>query len=405
MTGVSTLGQALNQIEMIKSQNKLFTQLSTQMSSGKKTTVFAGLESGVLASKRARAEFKSIETYSNNMTLANTRIELMLTAINEFKAQAENLSGTIRSLSQESAHSQGDIIHWDDPTTDPEVENVQVGVNSARMDVDFTTLQDLASNLYDFMKDLLNTKDSDRYLLNGADTLTKPLNDTGALDAAMTSLITNWKDELSPTNISTSQFISAMTSRTATTTVPNAITDTIVGYTADLASGNVGSIYVRVSETAEIDYTTLANDQSFRDIMVGLSFMKNATLSPIADVFNEPYTLGDVPIANGAPGATVEEMRNNFFEAFTAVSTMVENAIDNVDRMVANLESTRARLAELKASYAEQKNALKNTISGVEDVDTNEVAVKISTLQIQLDASYRITALLQEMSLAKYLAV
>jgi flagellin-like hook-associated protein FlgL len=39
----------------------------------------------------------------------------------------------------------------------------------------------------------------------------------------------------------------------------------------------------------------------------------------------------------------------------------------------------------------------------VEGVDINEVAVKISAVQTSLDASYRITALMQQMSLVNFI--
>lgn len=401
MTGVSTLGQALNQIDLIKGQNRLLTSLSTQMSTGKKTSVFSGLGTDVLTSKRARANFKSIDTYQNNIDIADRRIRLMLDAVNEFKAQARTFSSAVLGLSQESAHQKGRIIVWDDPLTS-DTESVRVGVNSAAMDVDFSTLQDLATNLYGFMVDLVNAKETDRYLLNGADTLTKPLIDNGALDSKMTNLLTNWKDELSPNNISTDQLISAITART-TAEDPNAITDTIIGYSAALSAGNVGDVFVRTSESFEVQYTALANDSGFRNILAGLSFMKNATLAPIADVFAEPYTLGDAPIVNGAPGATLDEMKENFYAAFNAVGQLVESGLKDIDKIVAKLEGSRARLNDIKTGYIEQKNALLTTISDVEDVDTNEVAVRLTALQVQLDASYRVTALLQDLSLANFL--
>lgn len=402
-TGISTLGNSLSQIELLKSQNRLLTTLSTQMSTGKKTNVFSGLGTDVLTSKRARANFKSIETYQNNIDIADRRIRLMLDAINEFKKQAENFSSTILGLSQESDYSKGKAVLWDNPLTLDE-EAIKVGVNSAEMEVDFTTLQDLASNLFDLMVDLLNAKETDRFLLNGADTLKQPLNNNGALDAKMTSLLTNWKDEGSPTNITTAELISAIRSRTTAQDV-NAITDTIIGYTPELQSGNVGDIFVRVSEISEVKYTALANDQAFRDVLAGLSFMKNATLGPIGDVYAEPYTLGDVPLVNGAPGATLDEMKENFFAVFNAVGQMVENGINGIDRVVAQLESNRARLNDIKVGYIEQRNALLTTISDVEDVDTNEVAVRLTALQVQIEASYRVTALLQDLSLANFLRI
>ena len=57
MTGVSTLGQALSQLERIKVQQEGFDSLSRQLSSGKKTNKFSGLGKDVLVSKRYRADF------------------------------------------------------------------------------------------------------------------------------------------------------------------------------------------------------------------------------------------------------------------------------------------------------------------------------------------------------------
>jgi len=404
MTGVSSLGQALNQIERIKDQNKLLNTLSTQLSTGKKTQAFSGLGSDVLISKRSRADYASLETYNNNITHADTRIKLMLRAIEEFKAQAQNFSDALVGLSQESVHSDGDIIFYDDPATTDTIEITPVGVNSATPDVDFTSLQNLAKSIYPFMIDLLNMKDTDRYVMSGADTGTKPLNDAGTLDAAVSSLITNWKDETLPagTNLTSDELISALQSRTSTED-PNAVTDSIIGYSPALSAGNVQRVFVRMDDTAELDYTALANDSAFRDVIVALSYIKNDNLGPIADVYAEPYTAGDPTLADGAPGATTDEMKQNFYQVYNALTTMVAKAIDKIDGVRFDLENARARLNEIKTSQKQEQATLLDTIAGVEDVDTTEVAVKIITLQTQLDASYRVTAMVQNLSLVNFL--
>ncbi len=404
MTGISSLGQALNQIENIKDQNRLLKTLSTQLSTGKKTQTFSGLEGNVLVSKRARAEFKSIETYSNNITHAETRIKQMLNAIEEFKAQAENFSNMLVGFSQESVHTAGETIYFDDPLTSNVTENTPVGVTSAAPDVSLETLQDLAKNLYPFMVDLLNVKDTDRYLLGGADTTSKPLNDTGTLDAAISSLIKNWKDETLPsaTNLTSDELISALQSR-SNTDDPNAVTDSVIGFSPALSAGNVEDVFVRVDDTSEVKYTALANNSAFRNIIVALSYFKSDDLGPIADVYAEPYTAGDPTLADGAPGATLVEMKENFYSVFNAMNIMVNEAIDEIDSVRFSLEGARAHLAEIKTNQKEEQNTLLDSIAGVEDVDINEVAVKITTLQTQLDASYRVTALLQDLSLAYFL--
>ena len=58
MTGVSTLGQALRQIDNISAQQKLFSQLSTQMATGKKTQSYAGLNTDALTSLRSRTQLE-----------------------------------------------------------------------------------------------------------------------------------------------------------------------------------------------------------------------------------------------------------------------------------------------------------------------------------------------------------
>jgi flagellin-like hook-associated protein FlgL len=160
---------------------------------------------------------------------------------------------------------------------------------------------------------------------------------------------------------------------------------------------------VRTSETSEIEYTALADDQSFRDIIVAMSIFKNDNLGPIADVYAEPYTPGDPALVNGAPGSDIDEMKENFYKVYNDISSMVSNAIDDIDKVLFKLQGVRARLDGIRTNQIEEKNALLNTVSNVEQVDTNEVALKIQTLQVQLEASYRVTALMGELSLTRFI--
>lgn len=403
MTGVSTLGQALSRINLLNTQNELLNNLSTQLATGKKTQSFTGLNSEILSSKRARADFQSLDVYINNIKGGERRVAQMLSSIEEFQQQAENFSSALIQLSQESVHQEGETIFYDDPLTD-EVENTRVGQTSAEPDIDLATLQDLATNLFSFMGDLLNVQEGDRYLMGGADSLTQPYNDTGTLDAAISTLITNWKDETLPPalNLTNDELVSALTTRD-TAQDPNAITDTIIGYSAALSAGNVGDVFIRTDERIEVNYTALANEDPFRDVLVAASFIKNENLAPIADVYAEPYTPGDPTLADGAPGATLEEMKDNFFAVFTELARSVNSALDDIDKVRFRLENVRAQIDEVKTSHQTDQNILQNTIDDIENVDINDVAVKINTLQVQLDASYRVTASVSQLSLVNFL--
>ncbi|MCB1721741.1 MAG: hypothetical protein KDI11_08305 [Alphaproteobacteria bacterium] len=403
MTGVSTLGQALTRINLINDQNIQLNNLTTQLATGKITQRFSGLDNNILASKRARADFQSLDTYINNIKNADRRINQMLDAIEEFQAQAENFANSLVQFSQESAHQKGDVIYYDDPLTTT-VEITQVGMNDSEADIDLKTMQDLASNIFNFMGDLLNVQEGDVYLLGGADSLTQPYNNNGTLDSAVSTLITNWKDETLPaaTNLTSDELISALRSRNVSDD-PYAVTDTIVGYSAALSAGNVGDVFIRVDERIEVKYTALANERAFRDIMVAASFIKNENLPPIADAYAEPYTPGDPTLADGAPGATLGDMKDNFYQVFNELVGMVNNALDDIDTIRFRLESARARIEEVRRTHIADQNALQNTIDDVENADINDVAVKINMLQIQLDASYRVTASVQQLSLVNFL--
>ncbi|MEZ5815342.1 MAG: flagellin [Alphaproteobacteria bacterium] len=403
MTGISTLGQALTQINLLNNQNRTLNNLTTQLSTGKKTQSFKGLSADILTSKRARADVKAFDTYMNNIKGGERRISQMLAAIEEFQKQARSFSNALVQFSQESVHQQGEVIVYDDPLT-VEVETTQVGYTSAEPDVDLRTLQDLAGSLYTFMGDLLNVQEGDRYLLGGADSLTRPFTDNGTLDAAISTLITNWKDETLPaaTNLTSAELVNALTSRNITQD-PNAVTDTIIGYSPALSAGNVGNVFIRVDEKTEVKYTALANEDPFRDILVAASFIKNENLTPIADTFAEPYTPGNPTLADGAPGATLDEMKDNFFQVFNTLIGSVNRAIDDVDSVRFRLETARARIDEIKTRHNIDQNTLLNTIDNVENADMNEVAVQINALQLQIEASYRVAASVSQLSLVNFL--
>lgn len=397
MTGVSTLGQALRQIENIKSQQTNFSQLSTQMASGKKTQSFSGLKTDTLASLRSRTTYQSLEIYTNNLTKADIRISVILKSIEEYQAQTKKVSATLNGFVQEGAHQMGDPVTYDDPLTD-EIESTIMGYTSSEPDNDFTALQNHAKNLYPFLVDLLNAQEGDRYVMAGSDSFTKPLNDSGTLDAAMNTLITDWKAG----TITTDELIADLTDRSALNGNPNALSDSVIGYSAQLSSGNTGDVFVRASENSEFKYTALANEDPFRNIIVALAFLKNENLPPIVDTY-ESGTYPGVPDANGAPGNTAAEQQDNFYAVLNHVVKMVTDSIDEVDQVRFRMETVRAQMGETKKAHESEKNLMLNTIAGVEDIDTNEIAVRISVLKTQLEASYEVTALAAQLSLTNYL--
>ncbi|MGH1456393.1 MAG: flagellin [Alphaproteobacteria bacterium] len=398
MTGVSTLAQALRQIENIGNQQKLFGQLSEQLASGKKTQKFSGLGTDALTSVRSRTELTSLSIYTTNIKRANTTIGLSLTSIEEYQQQAREFSSSLINFVQEGSHQIGDKIFYDDPATPDEVETIHVGNTSSKVDADLQAVVDHAKNLSRYMKELLNTKEGDKYVFAGADSLEQPIKDNGTLDAAINTLISDWKNG----TITTDELIADIEDRTAFSGNPNAITDTIIGYSASLSSDSAGKVFVRADENTEVDYTILANEDSLRNMIVALSVLKNDNLYPIVDVYEDGNYPG-VPDAQGAPGATATEQQDNFYQLFNRLTQIVNESIDEIDQVRFRVENVRVQIAETSKSHADQKNLLQNTVSDIEDVDVNEVGLKISILRTQLEASYSATAISQQLSLVNFL--
>jgi len=400
MTGISTLAQALGQIDRIQDQQVLLNTLSTQLATGKKTQKLSGLGSDILQSQRAHTDLSSLDTYINNIKIAERRAQISLTTISEFQQQAENFADALVGFTQESAHQQGEVVYYDDPLTPDTEENVKIGHNSAAPDVDLETLQDLASNLYDFMTDLLNTKDGDRYIFSGADTSTQPLINSGVLESALGTQMNDWKLG----NITNADLIADIQDRTIDDGNLDAFTDTVIGYSSTLSADTAGRVFTRVDDNTEIDTTIYANDIAFRDIIVALSYIKSPDLGPIVDQVEIDAVTG-LPnvITEGAPGADIDEMTDNFYEIFNVITGMVTEALDQVDQQRFKLENARARINEIKLNHETEKGILQETVDEIENVDINEVAVKINALQLQLEASYGVTARVQQLSLVNFI--
>lgn len=357
MTSISTLGQALDQMERLKSMQGQMYTLQTQLTTGKKTTAFKGLGSDVITSQRARANFSQIDKYMSNITTASRRMDIMSNAMGEMRAQAGNIVSGIAGQPQEG-------------------------------DVELERISDLADKVFDFVSNLMNQKDGDRYLFSGAETTSPPIADNGTMDTYIQSKLKDWTSG----DITTDQLIQGYRDRTQ-------LTDTIAGYSPQLSSGNVKGVTVRVDENTELNYTVLANNDAMRDIITAVSMIKGlgATIDKVSLDAEDPT--GTVT----APGADKHEQNDNFHKVYNDLAKMLTSALDKLDTDIGKLSQTQAQIKTISTNYATEKSTLAGTISDVEDADPTEVAMKLTTLQTQLEASYRVTAAVGSLTLADYL--
>jgi flagellar hook-associated protein 3 FlgL len=346
MVSISTLGQQQTQTALLRSMQMQLATLQTQVATQKKAQLLKGLGTDAITTKRARADTQKLDSYLQNIDRANSRISQMTLGIQSIQKQVN------------------DVI-------DSVVNQTQKG----NVELDF--IRRLAENSYDFIVDALNLKDGDAYVFTGSDAGTKPFIESGTIDAYYGNLNAEWVAgtlTITPPNTTIAQeYISRYKN----------IPESILGYSGSLTDAK--QVYVRADDTAELNYTVLANNQAFKDIVAAVNALKN---------------IGNL---DTAPGATEEERRNNFFAVFNDIAATLTKAVDNLDTERFKLGTVQVQLERIKEDHIYEKNVLANTIGKIEDVDMNEVALKVTRLTTQLEASYQVTSLVSRLTLVNFL--
>lgn len=374
MTGISNLGQALDQISRLKTQQVTLDTLANQIATGKKTQQFSGLGGDVLQSQRARADIKALDQYSTNITNANRRISLMTTSLETITGQAGNISAALNTL----------VISGDIP--------------------EFETTQQLASDVYDFVIDLLNTKDGERFLFAGSDSEVRPIEDRGLFDSYLGTFVPDETDILNPPLVA-SGFIGDWGDGTITTeefiAAYSNVNENVLGYSESLVNDTSGQVRVRVDENSDFDYTMLANNEGLKELVIALGVLKNLPPPEFAPgALNDPAATRP---ADDVPPFPSTEKQENFKAVFTDIMGKIANAIDKIEMEEYRLSLVQAQTSIIQEQYIFQRNAFQNTIADAEDIDLNETAAKIQQAQISLEASYSVTALISDLTLVNFL--
>jgi flagellar hook-associated protein 3 FlgL len=481
MTVVSTLAQALNQVERIKQQQLLLGDLQVQVATGKKSQLYEGLGVDVKASISSRSDINKLDTYVSNIDRGQTRVAEMVSVLDAIKTQAQNSIDGIAGQPQ-----QGDF--------------------------DLEILRRIAESGFEFIIDLLNSRNGDTYLFSGGASTTKPISNTGGLDSLFSNLNPQWANgtlPFNPPDSITDEYISQYRDS-------DNLTDVEIGY--DGALNQAKKVFISITENTELDYTIMANDPALRDIVVALATIKNlpnvldapppqgqvvgtvdieaasfgvdlftaygfvdgsdnfeirfdkngpldsgpividlsdvaaapeAAIPPansgaeglvnyindviipnlpnplnttsVARLSNGQLVLGaeaDIEITAGTMGVsnlaslgltegttspTNADSKDAFFQVLNDLGAMLAEGIDNLERLQYKLYDVQARMNQTKKLHTFDKSLLQTTVSDAEDIDLNEVATKLNFLQIQLEASFRVTAAVRETSLLRFI--
>ena len=131
---------------------------------------------------------------------------------------------------------------------------------------------------------------------------------------------------------------------------------------------------VKIDTTKDLSYGVTSNDEGFQQIIMGLRWAYAAT----QDAANY-----------GTYMTTARDLLNEGLSNVRSAHNDVTNAYNSIN----------------KTSSTITKNItnLKDQVDNIENVDINEVSVKITVLKAQLEASYAVTAKMIDLSILNYL--
>ncbi|GEP11053.1 hypothetical protein [Methylobacterium gnaphalii] len=160
---------------------------------------------------------------------------------------------------------------------------------------------------------------------------------------------------------------------------------TVIWYTGDDAATDPrATASVQIGADRSVAIGARANEQPLRDTLAAFAVLA-------ADSFTD---------ATGTQDAA----------RYQATASRVQGLVQPADNqtsvadMVGEFGIASSTMADAKTQAQSTKNTLLDSVQGVEQISTEEVAAKLMTLQTQLQASYQVTSMLSKLTLVNYIS-
>ena len=219
---------------------------------------------------------------------------------------------------------------------------------------DASTNASTASEIKGFLQQVsyyLNLQVGSRYIFAGSRYQTAPVSDLSSLPTLTTA--------------STETVVTTPTLPTYDIDYTGAGSTNAAAYAVDSVS---------VDPTESLQYGISSDDASFQEVALGLRYAYAATQDP-----------------------------TNYATLMTSARTYLSQGLSDVQAVHSTLSSNGSTLTNVKTKLSNDINDIESQLSNIQSVDTNEVSVRITSLQTQIEASYSATAELLKLSLLKYL--
>ncbi|KQT59746.1 hypothetical protein ASG52_20400 [Methylobacterium sp. Leaf456] len=160
--------------------------------------------------------------------------------------------------------------------------------------------------------------------------------------------------------------------------------DTVIWYKGDDGTDPRGTATVQVGTSRTVAIGAQANEAAIRKTLAGL-----------AAVAAENFTDATGAVDTARFNATAERVS-------AALTPDADRA--GLEGLVTDFGLASSGMANAKSIATATKTTLENSLDGIDTVSTQEVAAKLVSLQTQLQASYKVTSMLSEMSLVNYIS-
>lgn len=210
-----------------------------------------------------------------------------------------------------------------------------------------------AEQIIGYMKQVeyfLNQKAGDRYIFAGTRYETVPVRSIASLDVPPT--------ETAPYTATEPDLPAYDTDFTTTPT-------STAAYEQDSVS---------IDTTQTLQYGITSNQEPFQQVIMGLRFAYSATQDPA-----------------------------NYETLMSTARDLFNEGLDGIRAVHSGLAASQTVLNQVEERHNQALEDIKSQVGDIQNVDVNEVAVKINTLKTQLESSYSVTATMAELTILKYL--
>lgn len=131
---------------------------------------------------------------------------------------------------------------------------------------------------------------------------------------------------------------------------------------------------VSIDTTQSLEYGITSTQEPFQYLVMGLRYAYQAT-----------------------------QDQANYETYMTTARDLITQGLDGIRGIHSTMAATQTVLDQVKSRHAQAIDDINNQISDIQSVDVSEVAVKVNTLQTQMEASYSVTAKMAELTILNYL--